>query len=80
MTKKMLKENIFILSNINLLFPNFSEITIDLNDDKLCAKINKIYQIRQEELLKQYKSSFRILKYKKYYQSRTTNCWIQIII
>ena len=76
MTKKMLKENIFILSNINLLFPNFSEITIDLNDDKLCAKINKIYQIRQEELLKQYKSSFRILKYKKYYQSRTTNCWI----
>ena len=76
MTKKMLKENIFILSNINLLFPNYSEIKIDLNDDKLCGKINKIYQIRQEELLKQYKSNYRILKYKKYYQSRTTNCWI----
>ena len=76
MTKKMLKENIFILSNINILFPNYSEIKIDLNDDKLCGKINKIYQLRQDDLLKQYKSNYRILKYKKYYQSRTTNCWL----
>lgn len=76
MTKKMVKENIFILSNINLLFPNFSEIIIDLNDDKLSEKINKIYQLRQDELLKQYKLNYRILKYKKNYQSRTTNCWI----
>jgi len=76
MTKKMVKENIIILNNINLLFPKFTEIKIDLNDDKLSTKLNKIYEIRQEELLKLYKLNYRILKYKKNYQSRTTNCWI----
>ena len=76
MTKKMVKENIIILNNINLLFPKFSEIKIDLNDDKLSTKLNKIYEIRQEELLKLYKLNYRILKYKKNYQSRTTNCWV----
>ena len=72
----MVKENIIILNNINLLFPKFTEIKIDLNDDKLSTKLNKIYEIRQEELLKLYKLNYRILKYKKNYQSRTTNCWV----
>ena len=75
MTKKMVKENIFLLSNLNFLFPNYSEIIIDLNDDKISQKINKIYGIRNEELLKQYKLSDRIIKYNKNYQSKTINCW-----
>ena len=74
--KKMVKENIIILNNINLIFQNFSEIKIDLNDDKLSRKLNEIYEIRQEELLKLYKSDYKILKYKKNYQSKTNNCWI----
>ena len=76
MNKKMLKENIFLLSNINLLFPNFEEIKIDLNDDKLSGKINKIFTYRYEELLTQRKKDYKILKYNKNYQAKTTNCWI----
>ena len=76
MNKKMVKENIILLYNINLLFPNFSEIKIDLNDDKLSGKLNKIYEGRQEELLKQNKLNYRILKYEKNYQIKTTNCWV----
>lgn len=76
MNKKMLKENIFLLSNINLLFPNFEELIIDLNDDKLSGKINKIFTYRYEELLTQRKKDYKILKYNKNYQAKTTNCWI----
>ena len=73
--KKMLKENIFLLSNINILFPNFSELTVDLNNEKLSETINMIYETRQEELLKQYNMNRRVLKNIKNYEIRTVNCW-----
>ena len=76
MTKKMVKENIIILSNLSILFPKLTEIKIDLNDEKLSGKLNKIYEIRQNELLKQNKLNYRIIKYKKNYKSRTNNCWV----
>ena len=72
---KSLKENIFLLFNINLLFPNFTEIKIDLNDEKLQAKINNLYEQRAQDLLHKFKKDQRIFQYNKDYQSRTVNCW-----
>ena len=73
--KKSLKENIFLLFNINLLFPNFTEIKIDLNDEKLQIKINNLYEIRTQDLLNKFKKDLRIFQYKQDYQCRTVNCW-----
>ena len=75
-SKKMVKENIVILSNLSLLFPKVTEIKVDLNDEKLSGKLNKIYQMRHEELLRQNKLNYKIFKYRKNYQVRTENCWI----
>ena len=73
--KKMLKENIFLLFNINFLFPNFTEIKIDLNDEKLQAKINNLYEQRAQDLLNKYKKELRLFHYNQEYKSRTVNCW-----
>ena len=73
--KKMLKENIFLLFNINFLFPNFTEIKIDLNDEKLQAKINNLYWQRAQDLLNKYKKELRLFQYNQEYKSRTVNCW-----
>ena len=73
--KKSLRENIFLLLNINLLFPNFKEIKIDLNDEELQKKIYNLYEIRGQELYHRYKKNLRIFRYIKDYKSRTINCW-----
>ena len=73
--KKSVKENILLLSNISLLFPNFSEIKIDLNDENLQKKINSLYEMRGHDLLKKFKKDLRIVQIAQEYQSRTINCW-----
>ena len=73
--QKLLKENLIVLFNINLLFPNFIEIKIDLNDEKLQQKINNIYEMRGKDLMNKFKKDLRIFLFNKEYQSRTTNCW-----
>ena len=73
--QKLLKENLIILFNMNLLFPNFIEIKIDLNDEKLQQKINNIYEMRGKDLMNKFKKDLRIFLFNKEYQSRTTNCW-----
>ena len=73
--QKTIKENIFLLLNINLLFPNFTEIKIDLNDEELQKKINNLYEIRALELMHRFKKDLRIFQYKQDYKARTANCW-----
>ncbi len=73
--QKILKENIYILFNINLLFPNYTEIKIDLNDENLQKKINKIYEIRKQELFHKFKKDLRKFQYNIDYNARTVNCW-----
>ena len=72
---KLLKENLILLFNINLLFPNFTEIKIDLNDEKLQQKINNIYEMRGKDLMHIYNKDLRIFLFNQEYQSRTINCW-----
>ena len=73
--KKSLKENILLLSNIDLLFPNFSEIKIDLNDENLQKKINSLYEIRGRDLVNKFKKDLTIVQIAQEYKSRTINCW-----
>ena len=73
--KKSLKENLILLHNINLLFPNFTEIKIDLNDEKLQKKINNIYELRGKDLINKFKKDLKIFLFNQEYQSRTINCW-----
>ena len=73
--EKLLKQNIFLLFNISILFPNFTEIKIDLNDEELQKKVNNIYETRGQELMNKFKKNIRIFQYNQEYRARTVNCW-----
>ena len=73
--KKILKENINILFNIKILFPNYTEIKIDLNNDSLQKKINGIYELRKQDLFHKFKKDLRLFQYNIDYNARTVNCW-----
>ena len=75
MNLKLVKENIFVLFNIKLLFPNYTEIKIDLNDEILYKNIINIYEIRGQDLFRRFKKNLRIYQYNLDYQVRTVNCW-----
>lgn len=74
--EKSVKENIYILLNINLLFSNFYELKIDLNDEELQKKINNIYEMRGQILYYKFKKDLRIVQYFQDYKTRTINCWV----
>ena len=73
--EKSVKENIYLLLNINLLFSNFNELKIDFNDEELQKKLNKIYEMRGQILYYKFKKDLRIVQYLQNYKARTINCW-----
>ena len=73
--EKSVKENIYLLLNINLLFSNFNELKIDFNDEELQKKLNKIYEMRGQILYYKFKKDLRIVQYLQDYKARTINCW-----
>ena len=73
--EKSVKENIYILLNINLLFSNFNELKIDFNDEELQKKLNNIYEMRGQILYYKFKKDLRIVQYLQDYKARTINCW-----
>jgi hypothetical protein len=73
--EKSVKENIYILLNIHLLFSNFNELKIDFNDEELQKKINNIYEMRGQILYNKFKKDLRIVQYLQDYKARTINCW-----
>ena len=73
--EKSVKENIYLLLNINLLFSNFNELKIDFNDEELQKKLNNIYEMRGQILYYKFKKDLRIVQYLQDYKARTINCW-----
>lgn len=73
--EKSVKENIYLLLNINLLFSNFSELIIDFNDEELQKKLNNIFEMRGQILYYKNKKDLRIVQYLQDYKARTINCW-----
>ena len=73
--EKSVKENIYLLLNLNLLFPNFSELKIDFNDEELQKKLNNIYEMRGQILYYKFKKDLRVVQYLQDYKARTVNCW-----
>ena len=73
--EQLLKKNIFVLLNIEWLFPSLSEISLDLDNDELQKDLNEVFELRARDLYTKYAQNKNLYYYSNDYHARTINLW-----